>query len=213
MANSSTPFGFMPYGRLNGGSPTEELEAIAISSADTSMHFTGDLVCRSSTGGTLMMSSQAGIGMEDGTNVPAGVFWGCKFFSPTAGRTVWSRYFDGTAVSGAVAYVISDPNVLFRCVAATTAAGTTFPAADIGWNMNILSSQSSQGNTVTGQSVQFLSTATAINNSSANVRVLDLLSNRAIAGTPGTDNTSPFNQVIVAPNYWTTRAGTVTTST
>ena len=217
MANSSIPFGFMPYGRLNGGSPTEELTRFLISSADTSLHFTGDLVAQStggaaSTGNTLMLSSQACIGFEDGNVVPAGVFWGCKIFNSGAGRIVWSRFYDGNVVTGGgEAYVITDPNTLFRCVGGTSGAGATFAQADIGANLRLLSSQSSMGNTTTGQSLQLCSSILTFNTSD-NFRIIDLLANRAPAGTPGTDNAA-YNQIIVAPNYWATRAGTVSAST
>jgi len=216
MANSSTPFGFMPYGRLNGGSPTEELSKFGISSADTSLHFTGDLVAQSTTGSTpgpvLMLSSQACIGMEDGNVVPAGVFWGVKIFNATVGRTIWSRFYDGTVVTGGgEAYVITDPNVLFRCVCGTSGAGATMANADIGGNLRLLSSQSSMGNTTTGQSVQLLS-STVTFDTSAPFRIFDLLANRSVSGTPGTD-AAAYNQIIVAPNLWATRAGTVSAST
>ncbi len=210
MANSSTPFGFMPYGRLAGGSPTEELQQVPLSTGTQGVgYFTGDLVSLSSRGGTLMSASASLIGVEDGTVVPSGVFWGCEFFSAAAARPVWGRTLpEGTVVEpGAKAWIISDPNVTFRC------AGTgTFAAADIGKAIRPISSQSSLGNTATGQSAQIVSTAAVTDPSSAPFLILDLLANRAVAGTPGTD-AAAFNQIIVLPNAWWNKAGTVGAST
>ncbi len=202
MANSSTPFGFMPYGRVDGGSPTWELEEFGISSADTNLYFTGDLVIRSSASqGNIATSTGVG-----GTIPPVGVFWGCKFFNAAAGKVQWSRFYPGTATSGARAYVISDPNTLFRSMSVGT-----FVAADIGNTLTVVTSQSSLGNQNTGQSAMLVST-TLGNNSSAPWQLYDLLANRSVSGAPGTD-AAAFNQVVLRPNSWGLKAGTITTST
>ena len=206
MANSTSPFGFMPYGRVDGGSPTYELEKVNINSSDTNLYFTGDMVCRSSAGvGNNVITINVG---STDAHTPAGVFWGCKFFSAAAGRVVWSRNFPGSVGANATVgvsegWIISDPNTLFR---AASASGT-FANADIGNNVTIVTSQSSLGNTVTGQSAMIVST-TLVGASSHPWKIFDLLANRSPVGTPGAD-ASANNQVILLPNNWERSAGTV----
>ena len=208
MANSTSPFGFMPYGRVDGGSPTMELEKIQINSSDTNLYFTGDLVIRSTAGNNIIAPLT---NTTTSAQVPAGVFWGCKFFSAQAGRIVWSRNFPGsvganTTVGISEGWIISDPHTLFR-----TMSNGTFATTDVGLNAIPLATQSSLGNTVTGQSAMLLSTATTTN-SSAPWKIFDLLINRSAVGTPGTE-ASANNQVIVLPNAWERNAPTVGIST
>ena len=209
MANSTTPFGFMPYGRVDGGSPTYELERVNINSSDTNLYFTGDLVAFSSQGvGNNVITFHAG----STGSVAAGVFWGCKFFSAQAGRVVWSRSFNGSVGANATVgvsegYIISDPSTLFRGMSASG----TFVNADIGNNVTIATSGSSLGNTVTGQSVMVVSTG-LVGASSHPFKIFDLLANRAPAGTPGTE-ASANNQVVLLANNWFRGAGTVGLST
>lgn len=209
MANSSVAFGFMPYGRLGGGSPTEELERTWIHSSDAQMYFTGDLVARSTDGNAIDLIDFG----STSARVPWGVFWGCKYYSAAAQRVIWSRYYPGSVGADATAtteaYLITDPNTLFRCVGGTSAAGATFVNGDIGANTVILTSQSSYGNTATGQSAMMLSTSFATSLSSGGwFRIIDLYVNRVGPGAPGAD-AAAYNQVIVRPNSWEQQQGTV----
>src|SRR5262245_20734078 len=210
MANSSAFYGFMPYGRVDGGSPTWELEQTSINSSDTNAFFTGDLVGHSSATGQGAFIANATTTIGSGVP-PFGVFWGCEFFSAAASRVVWSRHYPGSVGSNAAngvtrAWVISDPNTLFK-----SKSGGTFAITDVGLHTIIVTSNSSLGNTTTGQSAMLLSTATTTN-SSAPWKIIDLLANRSVSGTPGTD-AAAFNEVIVAPNNWERQAGTIGVST
>lgn len=216
MVNPTGGFGFMPYGRVDGGSPTYELEKSYINSSDAALYFTGDLVYRSSIGNFLQYTSSGGGAGGGGIGPAYGVFWGCKFFNTNIARTVWSRNYPGSVGSNAAngiteAYVITDPNVLFRCVGGASATGATFVANDCAFNAVCVTSQSSLGNTTTGQSAMLLST-TVTANASAPWKIWDLLANRSVSGTPGTD-AAAWNQVIVKPNAWERGAGTAAPST
>lgn len=208
MANSTTPFGFMPYGRVDGGSPTYELEKININSSDTFLYFTGDPVIRSTAGNNTIAPL---ISTTTSAQVPAGIFWGCKFFSAGAGRVVWSRSWNAAAGANATVgvsegWIISDPSTLFR-----TMSNGTFVNADIGNNLTNVTSQSSLGNTVTGQAATLVS-STLTSAASSPFKLFDLLANRSAVGTPGTE-ASANNQVIVLPNAWERQSGTLGIST
>lgn len=214
MSNSSVPFGFKPFGRLDGGAPTWELEQVTINSSNAHLMFTGDLVRHSSDGNNCIDILETG---STSAVVPLGVFWGCEYYSAAAQRKVWSRYYPGSVGSNAAngttrAWVISDPNVLFTAVGGTSAAGATFATADVGFNINALTSQSSYGNTANGQSAMLLSTATLSANASAWWKIIDLYSNKAPSGIPGTESTA-YNQVVLKPNAWERAQGTYGIST
>lgn len=208
MANSSTPFGFLSYGHRDGSAPTMGLEQVAINSSDANLYFTGDSVIWSSAGGKAIspfLTSTA-------ASVMAGVFAGCEYYTAAAQRVVWSRYYPGSVGSNAAngitkAWIISDPEMQF-----VAASAGTFSSADIGMNVDPLSSQSSLGNTATGQSAMILSTATVANNSSLAFMIVDLLANQSVSGTPNTES-GTYNRVIVAPNMWRRHAGTTGLST
>lgn len=207
MANSSTPFGFKSYGHQDGSAPTMGLEQVAIDSSDANLYFTGDLVVFSSAGGKRLA---VGIGSTS-AQLPCGVFAGCEYFSAAAQRVVWSRYYPGSVGSNAAngvtkAWIISDPEMQFL-----GASAGTFSSAEIGFNTIIVTSQSSLGNTATGQSAMIVSTAIS-NLSSYPWRIVDLLVNQSVGGTPGTES-STYNVVVLAPNSWVRKFGTVGVST
>ena len=215
MANSSAGFGFRAYGHRDGSAPTQGLSRYWVSSADTFPHFSGDLLVMSS-------GTPGYIGNWDNPATvqaaPIGVAAGFEYFSPTVGRVVWDKQIPATpgAVSsiGAIAYVIDDPEMQFTARVQSSA-----------WNPLLIGnvvkcstqagSLSSQGNTVTGFSVMTINSSTIITTQTASQPfvVVDVLSNTAPPGTDGTDNSSNYNIVIVAPNFWARKQGTIIVST
>lgn len=203
MANSSTPFGFRPYGHQDGSAPTMGLQEFTINSSDTQLYFTGDLVVLSTAGAN---SIDVSIGSTSAAQ-SLGVFWGCQYYSAAAQRVVWSRYFPGSVGANATVgrtkcWVITDPEMQF-----IGASAGTFGNTEIGFNTIIVTSQSSLGNTATGQSAMIVSTAIA-NSASYPWRIVDVYANKAIPGAWGAESTT-YNWVILAPNAWVRNAGTV----
>lgn len=212
MANSSTPFGFLPFGHRDGSAPTMGLEQVNINSSNTFAFFTGDLVIRSTAGNNTITQSVAG---STSAQVPAGVFAGCEFFSAAAGRVVWSRFFPGSVGANATvgvtkAWIVSDPEMQFL---GASGSSVPFTATEVGFNAVIVTSQSSLGNTISGQSAMILSTAVTANASAA-WKIVDLYSNVLPGGVaPGSDPTTGFNWVVLTPNSWERRTGTTGIST
>lgn len=203
MANTNAPYGFRNFGHRDGSAPSMGLERLIINSSDTTLYFTGDLV--------VISSANAGaIGQFTGGStsaIPAvGVFAGCEFFSPQVGRQVWSSFFPGNlgnSSSPCNAYVITDPEMTF--MAQVSSAPMT--QASVGSNISITLAQSSLGNQTTGISAMTLASTFVGSGSSLPFRIVDLVSNFSPPGTNGTDNTTNFNSVIVAPNNWARHAG------
>lgn len=202
MANTNGPFGFRAFGHQDGMAPTMGLQRYVINSSDTSLYFTGDTVTLS--GGVLSIYN--GSSGSGSAGIALGVFNGCEFFSAAVGRVVWSSFFPGnlgTSSSPCNAYVQTDPEMQY-VVQCSSAAITS---SQIGQNANVLTTQSSLGNQTTGVSATVLQSTALTNSASAPYKIVDLYSNFAPPGVNGTDNTTNFNAVIVAPNNWVRRAG------
>lgn len=216
MANTYAPFGFRPVGNREGTAPTAGMERMWIGSSDTNTYFTGDLVYQSSAGigaggvtqpNIISLSSQAG-------GFPAGVFVGCKYYSPAVGRTVWNSYFPGnlgTSSSPCEAYVITNPQQLFIAQCSTTSG--VCGASMVGSNIGTASSGQTSGNTLSGQSAEALASSnTGWTLSSAaypgdtslfNWKVVDTYANYAPPGVNGTSSGSEGGMILVVqPGNW-----------
>jgi len=216
--NSSVPFGFRSFGHRDGSAPTAGMSRYWVSTADTFPHFSGDLVQMSSvTAGCI--SAWPG---STGTVPPVGVAVGYEYYSPTVGRVVWDKQIPAGAgsaapvnstIGGAIAYVIDDPEMQFLARVQSSAWNPQY----IGWSITTSTqagSLSSQGNTTTGISVQALNSSTLLAAGSSHpFVVVDTYNNYAPPGTDGTDNSSNYNIVVVAPNNWARRAGVTYVST
>jgi len=210
MANvlESPTRGFQEFGRAEGGSPTAGMTPVWIGSTDPALIFRGDTVIRSSNNtGTSGQYITAAINSTGGP--VRGVFMGCEQYIPTAGRVVWSNYYNGvvTGSTGDVrAWVIDDPARLFLVQCSTI---NTVTSSYVGLNAGFTSSLSSLGNTTVGLSAQQLTSSLVGSTGGLPWRIVDFYSNYAPPGVPGigtnafingTDNTTAANMVIVRLN-------------
>lgn len=201
MANTFSAFGFRPFGRREGGSPTAGMDRLYLLSSDTNTYFTGDVVAISSASlvaGYITQPTSGTLGQD------TGIFVGCEYYSPSVARMVWSPYFPGSVGSSSPcnAYVITDPEQLYTVQCTTTAViGTSC----IGLNIGIASSLQTGGNTATGISALALNSSTVSANSSLPFRVVDTTSNYAPPGVNGADGTTAGAIVVVQPNNFARR--------
>jgi hypothetical protein len=214
MANTISPFGFRSFGQREGSAPTAGQERLFINSSDTNTYFTGDLVYLSSTpAGAGGQNFPAAISLSSQSGFPAGVFNGCKYYSPTVGRTVWNNYFPGSVGSSNVceAFVMTNPQQLFLAQCSTTSGvcGTS----NIGMNIATASSLQISGNILSGQSqamlassnVGFMASSAAYPPGSAlaNWKVVDVYANSAPPGVNGTSSGAEGGAIlIVSPGNW-----------
>lgn len=194
MANTNSPFGFKSFGHRDGSPPTMGLERKFINSSDTNLYFTGDLVAISSANPGILAPYVGSSGIA----TAAGVFAGCEFFQPSVNRQVWSPFFPASVSSSSpvTAYIISDPEMTFLAQASSTPITSTM----IGLGVNILTAQSSLGNQTTGISNMTIASTQVAATSSFPFTIVDVYSNFGPPGINGTDNTTQFNQAIVAFN-------------
>lgn len=187
MPNVQAPFGFSPIGRIPGMTPNFAPSVRRIASNNSTAIYKGDPVTSLSTG--YITRSTAG------TTQIAGIFWGCKYYSTSQRRTVWSNYWPGSDATGDIeAYVIDDPDARF----VVQAGGSTTPIgfADINANANFALGT---GNAATGLSGAFLD-QTSINPATTTLpfRIIDIV--REPPGQNGTDIAAAYNYVIVGFN-------------
>lgn len=123
MASSATPYGAQPDGSLSvAGSFTGKAREYKIASGYAANIFTGDFV-------TLVTAGVIEKDTGTATMTPIGIFMGCSYTDPVTGQVVHDQMWPtGTVASDAKAYVIDDPNVLFRMQADDTLAQTALGA-------------------------------------------------------------------------------------
>jgi hypothetical protein len=136
--------------------------------------FYGDVVKLVSTG-----TVEKDTGTTTGT--PVGVFLGCTYTDPSSKQPRWSQYWPtGTVASDAQAYVVDDPDILFKVAAVSSGTTVAFYAQTvIGLTVSLVQNS---GSTTTGDS------AVAIDGSAVATTVS--LPIRIIAGVPDTANAS-----------------------
>ena len=170
----SAPYGLKPVNLIGGQAYAGSTRLLKIASAYAANIFYGDVVKLVSSG-----TIEKDTGTTTGT--PIGVFLGCTYTDPSSKQPRWSQYWPtGTVASDAQAYVVDDPDVLFKVAAVS---GTTVVAfygqTLIGTNVSLVQNS---GSTNTGDS------AVAIDGTSAATTVS--LPIRIIAGVPDTVNAS-----------------------
>lgn len=180
------PYGLVPINLIGGQVFAGSTRLIPIASGSTTAIFNGDVVNLGSTG-TL------GKDVGTATATPVGVFLGCTYTDPTFGKTFRQFYPGGLAIADIMAYVIDDPNALFKV--AVTAAGTStignVSRAVVGENSALIQTA---GSTVTGNSRVSISSTTATA-STLPVRIIDIVQETALAVNPAS-----YTEVIVKWN-------------
>lgn len=193
MANTNAPNGFQYFGRLEGGSPTvgyaNPTRKIAAANA-TAVGF-GDPVSQLNTGYLTLSTA--------GTLSIFGIFAGCSYLNSSYGSTRWSpNWPGGTQGSDATCNIINDPQALFVVQATLTAI--TF--GDIGLNINFTIGTPAT-TAAGGNSTSTVSQSTLATTNTLPFRVVGLLSQYMPSNSVnGTDDSSNYNRVIVAPNLW-----------
>jgi hypothetical protein len=196
----SAPYGLKPVNLIGGQVYAGSTRLLKIASGYAANIFYGDVV---------KLVSSGTIEKDTGTSTatPVGVFMGCTYTDPSSKQPRWSQYWPtGTVASDAQAYVVDDPDVLFKIAAVSATTTVAFYGQTvIGNNVSLVQNA---GSTTTGDS------AVAIDGTSAATTVS--LPIRIIAGVPDTANAAgEFCEFICKWNapYITLAEGTPNTVT
>ena len=167
----NAPYGFKPINRLDGMPYAGATRQIKIASGYAANVFNGDLVSVV-TGGT----AEKFTGTTSGS--PVGVFVGCSYTNPTNKQKLFSQYWPtGTVASDAVAYVVDDPNAVFKTVVTNSSSVVSSAArAAIGANMSIIQGT---GDTATGNSAVSVLAGSEATTATLPIRVIDVVEGTA----------------------------------
>ena len=169
----SKTYGFRPVNRLDGLPYAGAIRQIPVAPAYATAILNGDTV-KVDTSGYIV----AGSTTATGTNV--GVLVGCQYVN-SSGQTVQGQYYpaaSSTSTAMAFAYVVDDPNAIFRVVATNgqTTVPTAFTRAIVGANVAI---SVTTGNTTTGDSYYGIDGTSADTTNTLPIRVIDVVPDTA----------------------------------
>lgn len=112
------PYGFKPINLIGGLPFAGSTRQIPIGNNYGTAIYNGDVVQLNSSGNVIITTLQA-----DATPLAGviGVFLGCTYTNPTTKQKLFSQYYPGSIASDDImAYVVDDPNALFKVVNVTS---------------------------------------------------------------------------------------------
>jgi hypothetical protein len=180
----AAPYGLKPINLIGGQVFAGQTRELPIASAYNTNIFNGDIVTLVA-GGTVAKSAIA----DESSPVAGlvGVFVGCSYTNPSTNQKVFAQYWPaGTVAADAVAYVVDDPDALFKVVLVgsdtedSTAALTPAFLGQTVVGSNVTCVQNT-GSTVTGNSAIGVYTPAGAGTASTVFRVVDVVPDTANA--------------------------------
>lgn len=172
------PYGLKPINLIGGqvyaGSTTQLPITNSSVNYNTAIFF-GDVVKLVATGtvevegGTSTVSSQGVVG----------IFMGCTYTNPATKQKVFQQYWPGYAsgVTDAVAYIVDDPDVLFKVVAVSSGTTVAFYSQSlVGLNAALVQNP---GSTTSGDSAIAINGASAAATASLPIRIIQAVPDTA----------------------------------
>lgn len=165
------PYGLKPINRLDGMPYAGAVRHIKIASGYDTNVFYGDLVSVVTAG-----TAEKFAGTTTGS--PVGVFVGVSYTNPTTKQLQFSQYWPAdTVASDAVAYVVDDPNAVFKVAVTDGSSDMSNAARDaIGSNMSLIQGS---GNTNTGNSAVSVLAGSEDTTNTLPIRVIDVVEDTA----------------------------------
>lgn len=181
----SAPYGLKPVNLIGGQVYAGATRQIPIASGYATSIFNGDVVKLSSDG---ILVKDTGTT----TATPVGVFMGCSYTDPVLKYKIFSQYFPAnTVASDIVAYVVDDPDALFKVA---LVSGTTviagYTRTIVGNNVALVQNA---GDTNTGNSGVAVLGSSAATTNTLPVRIIDVVPETV-------DADGEFTEVIVKWN-------------
>jgi hypothetical protein len=183
----SAPYGLIPINLIGGQVFAGATRQIPIAINSSTAIFYGDVV---------KLNSDGTLDKDTGTSAatPVGVFLGCSYTDPVFGKT-FRQYYPGTTnISDIQAYVQDDPDALFKVAIVTAYNSTTIGYVNRTAVGNNAVLAQNTGSTITGNSKVAIDDTTNTT-STWPVRIIDVVPETALAGSPGS-----YTEVIVKWN-------------
>jgi hypothetical protein len=148
MATTAAPYGLRAVNHIGGTPYAGSTRLLPIASGYGTNIFNGSVVSIVAAG-TVELVTTIGTAASPFPAGTVGIFVGCSYTDPNTKQKLFAQYWpSGTVASDAVAYVIDDPDVVFKAQADGTVA-----QAGLGANAPLANVQSTAtGSTVNGNS-------------------------------------------------------------
>jgi len=197
MANTAAAFGFQHIGYLPGAAPDYAPTRRMIQSSYATSIFFGDPVLKSSASPYIKVFTAA----ASTSDLVVGIFQGCTYIPKGQSAPVSSPWFPGAAAQAdATAMIIDSPHAIFRVASGSTAISSTSVGNNTNW------STGAGGTTFgSGFSTFTVDPTTVAGTTTLPFTIVDMWSARAVGN--GSDNTTPFNWVVVTFNNQQLQAG------
>lgn len=174
----SAPYGLKPVNLIGGQVYAGSTRLIPIATASVNYNtaiFYGDVVKMANTGtlqvetGTTTVSNQGVVG----------IFLGCTYTNPATKQKVFQQYWPGYAsgVTDAYAYVVDDPDVLFKVAAVSSGTTVAFYGQTAVGNNAALVQNS--GSTTSGDSAIAIDGTSFAATDSLPIRIVDVVTDTA----------------------------------
>jgi hypothetical protein len=188
----SKTYGFKPLNRIDGLPYAGAIRQIPVAPAYATAILNGDTVAVNTSGYLIAKTTT-----DSGDSV--GVLVGCQYVNSN-GQTVQGQYYPAAASTTsnmAFAYVVDDPNAVFKVVATNgqTTVPTAFTRAIVGANVAI---SVTTGNTTTGDSYYGIDGTSANTTNTLPVRVVDVVPDTATG--PASVSTTTYYEFLVKFN-------------
>jgi hypothetical protein len=168
------PYGLQPINLIGGQVYAGSTRLFRIASGYATSIYYGDVVKLNSDGTVVKDTGTT-------TATPVGIFLGCTYTNPsTKQKLSYQNYAGGTAADDIQAYIVDDPDVLFKVAAVSSGTTVAFYSSEqIGLNAALV--QNNGSNTTGDSQVAILGTSFAVT-ASLPIRVVDIV--------PDTSNSS-----------------------
>jgi hypothetical protein len=163
----SAPYGLKPINLIGGQVYAGSTRLMSIASGYNTSIYYGDVVKRVANG-----TVEKDVGTTTAT--PVGIFLGCTFTNPVTKQKQFAQYWPaGTVASDAQAYVVDDPDVLFKVASVSTGTTVAFYGPDVvGANAALVQNT---GSNTTGDSTIAIDGSSIATTASLPIRIVDLV--------------------------------------
>ena len=170
----SKPYGLQPVNLIGGQVYAGSTRLFRIASGYATSIYYGDVV---------KLASDGTIQKDTGTSTatPVGIFLGCTYTNPSTNQKLNYQYYaGGTAAPDIQAYIVDDPDVLFKMAAVSSGTTVAFYSSEqIGLNAALIQNN---GSNTTGDSQVAINGASFATTASLPIRIVDIV--------PDTSNSS-----------------------
>ncbi len=195
------PYGLKPINLIGGQPYAGSTRLMKIASGYNTSIYYGDVVKRVSNG---TVEKDTGTS----TATPVGIFLGVTYTNPTTSQKQFAQYWPaGTVASDAYAYVVDDPDVLFKVVTVSTGTTVAFYGPEL-VGENAVMVQNAGSNT-TGDSAVGIFGGNTATTASFPLRIVDLVPDTSNGSNGYCEYICKFN----APYASSNNTGTVVTMT